>query len=465
MKRTFSVRAFILWNIALLISNAAAQDSKTLTTDRFGAVAVLRRTATPRATVVLFSPQSGWNSEDARDFLQQNFLVIGVDSPQYLRKVAADGGECSYLAGEIERLGQSVQKTEDLAGYQPVILAGVGQGAALAYAVYLEAPLHFAGAALSGFCPELSLSRSLCAGAALRVSKANSALWRLAESTPSSGEKRCRTLSVTKTPAEKPIVLPPTRRRCSVPVVDLVCGLQSLPDNRHFGDILSQFTVKPLWPEAASDLKELPLVELAAKGNRRDYFAIMYSGDGGWATIDREVSEGLNSRGVSVVGVDSLRYFWTKTDVAVAAKDLARIIGTYRDRWSARKVLLIGFSFGADVIPLLFNKLSETDRSFVSGLVLLSPTLTATLEIHISDWLGITDDEDAIDVRPELEKLQNVLLLCLSGADDDEGLCPLLHSPHWIVKDLPGDHHFGGDFPRVVETIFDFVSAAERKEP
>ncbi|TPK10203.1 hypothetical protein FJ543_21975 [Mesorhizobium sp. B2-5-7] len=40
--------------------------------------------------------------------------------------------------------------------------------------------------------------------------------------------------------------------------------------------------------------------------------AIVLSGDGGWHDLDKTIAEELQSRGVSVVGRDSVRYFWKK---------------------------------------------------------------------------------------------------------------------------------------------------------
>ena len=55
----------------------------------------------------------------------------------------------------------------------------------------------------------------------------------------------------------------------------------------------------------------LPLVELPASSQSR-LMAVFFSGDGGWRDIDRTIGEHLQSMGVSVVGWDSVRYFWRR---------------------------------------------------------------------------------------------------------------------------------------------------------
>ncbi|MGG2475679.1 AcvB/VirJ family lysyl-phosphatidylglycerol hydrolase, partial [Rhizobium sp. BR5] len=88
-----------------------------------------------------------------------------------------------------------------------------------------------------------------------------------------------------------------------------------------------------------------------------DTMAVIYSGDGGWRDLDEEVGSALQKQGVPVIGVDALRYFWKEKEPQEVASDLARIIDTYRKEWKVRNVVLIGYSFGADIIPATYNLL------------------------------------------------------------------------------------------------------------
>lgn len=65
-------------------------------------------------------------------------------------------------------------------------------------------------------------------------------------------------------------------------------------------------------PAAPAAVSDLPVIEVAAQpGTSSELFAVLLSGDGGWAGLDKEVAAALSKSGVPVVGVDSLRYFWT----------------------------------------------------------------------------------------------------------------------------------------------------------
>jgi type IV secretory pathway VirJ component len=89
---------------------------------------------------------------------------------------------------------------------------------------------------------------------------------------------------------------------------------------------------------------DLPLVELPAQGTPLGVLAVILSGDGGWANIDRDIGTQLAARGVGVVGFNSLRYFWTRRTPEGAAEDLARILRHYVAAWHPRRVLLLGYS-------------------------------------------------------------------------------------------------------------------------
>jgi type IV secretory pathway VirJ component len=88
-------------------------------------------------------------------------------------------------------------------------------------------------------------------------------------------------------------------------------------------DELSDLSPRP--PPAPNELQDLPVVEVQAR-YAGDAFAVVLSGDGGWAGIDKALAASLAASGVAVIGVDSLRYFWTPRTPEQTAHDVERII-------------------------------------------------------------------------------------------------------------------------------------------
>ena len=117
--------------------------------------------------------------------------------------------------------------------------------------------------------------------------------------------------------------------------------------------------------------------------------AIVISGDGGWRDLDKTIAHALCDAGVSVVGIDSLRYFWNAKSPEQTAHDLARVIQTYSARWRTKSVALIGYSFGADVLPFAYNRLPKGKRDKMAVMSLLGFAEGADFEIRVTGWLGM----------------------------------------------------------------------------
>src|SRR5262249_42736747 len=157
-------------------------------------------------------------------------------------------------------------------------------------------------------------------------------------------------------------------------------------------------------PPAPQELGNLPVVEVPAKGTG-DALALFVSGDGGWAEIDRSVAGALAAKGMPVVGLNSLKYFWSTRTPESTAADAARILRYYLAAWKKEKVVLIGSSFGADVLPAVANRLPPDLQERLRLIALIGPSHTATFEFHVGDWLGIGGDK-GLPVAPEVKKLQ-----------------------------------------------------------
>ena len=113
-----------------------------------------------------------------------------------------------------------------------------------------------------------------------------------------------------------------------------------------FKQLAAQTAVPPT--VSAAEFKDLPIIEVAAPGNG-DTLVVLISGDGGWAGIDKELAAVLSKRGMPVVGLDSLRYFWRERTPDSTAADVDRLLRHYLAAWKKRAVVLIGYSQGADV--------------------------------------------------------------------------------------------------------------------
>jgi len=115
--------------------------------------------------------------------------------------------------------------------------------------------------------------------------------------------------------------------------------------------------------------------------------------------------------------------------------------------------VLIGYSFGADVLPALANRLPRDLRDRLDLVVFLGLSDYAAFEFHLSDWIDDEPSKGDQPVRPELEKLTGVKRLCIYGEEEEDAACPKLADLGAIAEKMPGDHHFDEDYQGVAQRI------------
>jgi type IV secretory pathway VirJ component len=195
------------------------------------------------------------------------------------------------------------------------------------------------------------------------------------------------------------------------------------------------------------------LVEVPAGRVGSNVMAILYTGDGGWRVTDRGLAEILANQGIPVVGVNTLRYFWTRRTPEGAAEDLARILTHYRAAWRRERVLVIGYSYGSDVLPFILSRLPQTALWQVELVALLAPTRRVDFEFHFMQWFFRYAPKTAQPVLPELEKLRNLRILTFCGDQDGESLCRVLPPGLAKIVLLHGGHRFDKHYRVIAQDI------------
>ncbi len=442
------------------VTPAAAQ-TEVLTSPTFGRVAIYAPATTPTAVVLFLSGDGGWTgsvvsiAERLRD---RGALVVGIDVRSFVRGLE-ESQACAYPAGDLEELSRNVQLHHKLAAYRRPILVGYSSGATLAYAAIVSAPREtFAGAISLSFCPDLTIRTPLCEMRGLHARKRTDRRYVLA---PDAGLK----VPWTVLQGDGDRVCTPTSTRAftkatgSARIIVLrgVGHVLNVPGNWE-GEFLNTFaeasaerpdeTIRVSIPAVA----DLSVVEVPATGGpSSDLMAVVFSGDGGWAELDKGVAAALAAAGVPSIGWSSLRYYWTPRTPDKAAADLARIIAHYTTAWNKRRVLLVGYSFGADVVPFLVTRLPPDVRARIAGVGLLGLSPTATFEFHLAEWFGGGATTEYLTV-PEVERL-SVPVTCVRGAGESDSACSSLRGANIAVVTVGEGHHFSDEYQRLAEAI------------
>jgi type IV secretory pathway VirJ component len=116
-------------------------------------------------------------------------------------------------------------------------------------------------------------------------------------------------------------------------------------------------------------------------------------------------------------------------------------------------VILIGYSRGADVLPFLVNRLTPETRARIAAVALLGLEPTIDFKYHPS-WIPFYHPhEPQFSVRPEVEKMRGLNIVCIYGEKEKDTLCPSLPGDLARVVRMPGAHHFGGRYVDVTKAI------------
>ena len=156
---------------------------------------------------------------------------------------------------------------------------------------------------------------------------------------------------------------------------------------------------------AALASQKLPLVEVPATKGASDTLVVFVTGDGGWANIDKSISKVLAEHGMPVVGLNALQYFWKKRTPETASRDLQWILEKYLASWKKDRVLYVGYSRGADVLPAMINRLPPELQKKTRLIALLGASPKVEFEFHVGDWMRAAS-KTGYEVKPEVEKLE-----------------------------------------------------------
>lgn len=459
MNSKYAFSAVLAAGFALAASVAWSQTSaQNYDTGMIPAPHILLPTGDVDAAVVLISDKSGWSDREeamAKGLVGKGALVIGIDLPSYLLSLAKDQGDCVYMVSDIESLSQQAQRAAKNNDYHLPIVAGIGAGGALALAIAAQTPPATIGQTVA-IDPEagIALTQELCTPAD-KQTVGDHMIYGLTDG------PLPNPISVTYTKAAsadgRTHVDALVAKHGDIEVADDDGDAQTV-----LADALATFI------DAAGDTENplgLPLTILDTKPTR-DAMAIIYSGDGGWRDLDKEVGDRMQKQGMPVVGVDSLRYFWSERTPQETADDLSRIIDLYRKRWKVKNVLLVGYSFGADILPRSYNLLPKDDRARVRQISLLAFSHEADYRISVLGWLGASGEGKGGDTINELKSIDPAIVQCVYGTEDeDEDACPSLKGTGAEMIQIEGGHHFDEDYPALAHRILDSFDRRMKARP
>lgn len=213
----------------------------------------------------------------------------------------------------------------------------------------------------------------------------------------------------------------------------------------------------------ADSLSDLPLeIVRPAPGDSSQTLAVFLTGDGGWADIDKTISDSLARHGIPVVALNSREYLKTKRTPERVANDVARIMRYYGRIFATSETVLIGYSRGADIVPFVANRLPADLRSRVRVIALLGLAPNANFKFHLIDLVTNHRRPDDLPTLPEVSRLRGAHILCFYGVEEKDAACRSLADPVATVVAMPDGHHFGERYGVIADRILSALATPAR---
>lgn len=185
----------------------------------------------------------------------------------------------------------------------------------------------------------------------------------------------------------------------------------------------------------------LPVFFYPAKNPAAKKLLIFLSGDGGWIKFEDDLSLMFAKNGFHTIGINSRDYFWKQKTPEETGIDISQLIRKYALKYQTHQIYLCGYSFGADIIPFIYNRLPFRAKRHVVALEMLSPYSTTAFKVRFGDLTNLSSDNNPYKVNLEVEKI-NVPIYCFYGIEENEKPLESTIQKNFILSKLRGDHHY-----------------------
>ena len=198
----------------------------------------------------------------------------------------------------------------------------------------------------------------------------------------------------------------------------------------------------PLFARNIQTKKKLPIIELVSPG-KSDSYVIFLTGDFGFLNFDKAIVHYLNVKNIPVVVLNTKNYFWSKKNPAQLGRDLGSIIDQYSKKWSRKKVILMGYSMGAEVLPFGVNNLDNRYKHQLNDVILIAPSQKAIFRLKPTDYLF--EERKGTDIYTELLKMKALRSYVICD-DNQFSICRKNLEGLSDHDFLGGGHHFGHNY-------------------
>jgi type IV secretory pathway VirJ component len=185
---------------------------------------------------------------------------------------------------------------------------------------------------------------------------------------------------------------------------------------------------------------------------------VVITGETGKTEFESALGRELADSGNGVLILDAKAYLSTAKTPSRAASEVEESLRRYAKVWNRPRIVLVGYSRGADIAPFIANRLSADLKPMVDGVVLLAPAGRASFELTLREAVTKRPRTTDLPVMPELERLRGTKLLCAYGRQETAAFCSRVDSTLMRVVVRGGGHKLAqADGRSIAKLIFERV--------
>lgn len=202
---------------------------------------------------------------------------------------------------------------------------------------------------------------------------------------------------------------------------------------------------------SCQESKSFPVTEWNSNSTKPIIFYL--SGDAGFNTFSKTFSEELHRYGYDVFALNTKKYFWHKKTPLQTAQDSENYLKLITKNRINKKIIIIGFSYGADIAPFIYNRFDPEFKKNIQNVIIIGPSEVNDFEIHLKEY--ITGQlEYGYSVIAEINNIKNVPFT-LVVSDFERKYFPKkeITIKNYRFVHISGDHHYGGNTKMLADKI------------
>jgi type IV secretory pathway VirJ component len=179
---------------------------------------------------------------------------------------------------------------------------------------------------------------------------------------------------------------------------------------------------------------------------------IFFTGDSGRSFFDKKLTDSLCANNIPLMCVNSYRYFKKRKTPQQTLDSILPYIALNLKKYHLRKFIFAGSSFGSEVVPFVYNLMSDEWKAKVEFLVLISPSYYSDFKIHFSDMVGL-NRHWSYNVLNEIMRINDKKVIVFWGVNERK-----FKRVEFTKHNITVLHLRGGHSHRDVKPVIDAIT-------